>query len=198
MLFTGTIRFNLDPEAVPLEGGVQPLFGKEYTEAIRRSSEQQQSYTSTYVIQELVSDPVDGRYWEALQRVQLLHTVYNLPRKLDTVVYGGSSIENSFSSGQAQLLCIARALLRTTQILFLDEATAPVDRTTDAFLQEILRKEFQNRTVVTIAHRLDTILDYDRVAVISAGRVVELGTPAQLVKDTESYFYKLYREIDSG
>lgn len=80
------------------------------------------------------------------------------------------------SAGQKQLICLARALLRKTKILILDEATAAIDLETDDLLQQTIRKEFKDCTVLTIAHRLNTIMDLDRIIVLDKGRIVEYGT----------------------
>jgi ABC-type multidrug transport system fused ATPase/permease subunit len=87
---------------------------------------------------------------------------------------------SSLSVGQKQLLCAARALLENPKVLFMDEATANVDEETDGKIQEIIRKECAHVTVVTIAHRLNTIMDYDLVLVLSRGELVEAGNPTQL------------------
>ena len=82
-----------------------------------------------------------------------------------------------FSVGQRQLLCLARALLRRNKFLVLDEATSNVDMQTDSFIQKVIRENFINTTVITIAHRLNTIADYDKVIVMSRGKIIELGSP---------------------
>ena len=82
-----------------------------------------------------------------------------------------------FSVGQRQLLCLARALLRRNKFLVLDEATSNVDMQTDSFIQKVIRENFVNTTVITIAHRLNTIADYDKVIVMSRGKIIELGSP---------------------
>jgi len=95
------------------------------------------------------------------------------------------------SHGQQQLFCLARAMLRTSKILILDEATSNVDRETDQLMQRIIREEFQGHTIITVAHRLDTIEDSDMVAVLDAGALVEFGNPkALLAKD--SFFKSLH------
>ncbi|XP_034632062.1 canalicular multispecific organic anion transporter 1-like [Trachemys scripta elegans] len=86
------------------------------------------------------------------------------------------------SVGQRQLLCLARALLRKSKILILDEATAAVDLETDHLIQTTIRSEFANCTVLTIAHRLHTIMDSNRVMVLQAGRIVEYDSPERLLQ----------------
>mmetsp|Transcript_5499 Transcript_5499/g.15912 ORF Transcript_5499/g.15912 Transcript_5499/m.15912 type:complete len:206 (+) Transcript_5499:4129-4746(+) len=101
---------------------------------------------------------------------------------------GGSN----FSVGERQLLNLARALLSQPKVLVLDEATASIDGETDAFIQKMLRTRFPNTTLVTIAHRLNTIMDYDCVLVMDAGRVAEFDAPAKLLADgNEGIFSQL-------
>lgn len=106
------------------------------------------------------------------------------------VVEGGSNL----SSGQKQLLCLARALLKESKVLVLDEATAAVDVQTDKIIQETIRSEFKDKTILTIAHRLDTIMDSDRILVLERGRVKEFDTPGNLLNNKESEFYSLCKE----
>ncbi|XP_066451295.1 ATP-binding cassette sub-family C member 10 [Eleutherodactylus coqui] len=103
----------------------------------------------------------------------------------------------NFSQGQRQLLCLARALLTEAKILCIDEATASVDHQTDHFLQMTIREKFRNRTVLTIAHRLHTIMDSDRVLVMHAGKVAELDSPTILSNRTDSHFYRLIHSANS-
>ncbi|XP_034455993.1 multidrug resistance-associated protein 7 [Hippoglossus hippoglossus] len=97
----------------------------------------------------------------------------------------------SFSVGQRQLLCLCRALLTQAKLLCIDEATASVDQRTDKLLQQTIRDKFQDKTVLTIAHRINTILDCDRVLVMHAGKVVEFDTPAALCQRDDSIFQRL-------
>ena len=97
---------------------------------------------------------------------------------LDEAVASGGE---NFSAGQRALLCVARAILRKSKIIVLDEATASVDQLTDQALQRMIRKEFKEMTVLSIAHRLDTILDSDKIAVLDAGELVEFGSPQELL-----------------
>ncbi|GFF54141.1 metal resistance protein YCF1 [Aspergillus udagawae] len=106
---------------------------------------------------------------------------------------GVSLTDDHFSVGQKQLLCLARAMVRAGSILILDEVTASVDWETDQLVQKIIREHFAERTIITIAHRITTILDADRVAVISEGEVVELAPPNELLaRDPPSLFRGLY------
>ncbi|XP_054459670.1 ATP-binding cassette sub-family C member 10 [Anoplopoma fimbria] len=97
----------------------------------------------------------------------------------------------SFSVGQRQLLCLARALLTEAKVLCIDEATASVDQKTDKLLQQTIREKFQNQTVLTIAHRINTVMDCDRVMVMHAGKVVEFDTPTALCQTDHSIFQRL-------
>ena len=101
---------------------------------------------------------------------------------------------SNLSQGQRQLVSLARALLTPSNILVLDEATAAVDVETDALLQTTLRSSiFQNRTIITIAHRINTILDSDRIVVLQQGKVAEFDTPRELI-NRRGLFYELVRE----
>lgn len=114
-----------------------------------------------------------------------------MPGKLDAHINEGGS---NLSAGQRQLISLARALLAPSNILVLDEATAAVDVETDAMLQTTLRSSmFRNRTIITIAHRINTILDSDRIIVLDKGRVAEFESPAELVR-RKGLFYELVRE----
>ncbi|CAH2350919.1 multiple drug resistance-associated protein-like transporter 1 [[Candida] railenensis] len=110
---------------------------------------------------------------------------------LDANVFEGGS---NLSSGQKQLLCLARALLNTSKILILDEATAAVDVQTDKIIQDTIRTEFKDKTILTIAHRLDTIMDSDRVIVLDKGEVKEFDTIPELLAKKDGIFYSLCKE----
>lgn len=130
----------------------------------------------------------DFSIWAALDKAHLRKTVSALPGKLD---YDIGACNGGFSSGQKQLICLARVLLRRCSIIVMDEATANVDPTTDAIIQTTIRSEFKYCTLITIAHRLETILDYDRIMVLEAGRIVDFDTPERLASKSNSYFASL-------
>merc|ERR1712100_365679 len=97
--------------------------------------------------------------------------------------------------GQRQLICIGRAILRSTKVMLLDEATANVDSATDAVIQQVLRTTFEGMTSITIAHRLDTVADADAIATFSHGRVVEFDAPNVLLERPGSMFKALVEEL---
>ncbi|KAK5942089.1 ATP-binding cassette glutathione S-conjugate transporter ycf1 [Knufia obscura] len=133
----------------------------------------------------------DTELWSVLEHARLKEYVSSLPGQLDAAVNEGGS---NLSQGQRQLVSLARALLTPSNILVLDEATAAVDVETDALLQTTLRSSiFENRTIITIAHRINTILDSDRIVVLQQGKVAEFDTPDELIK-RRGLFYELVRE----
>ncbi|XP_050380978.1 ABC transporter C family member 8 [Argentina anserina] len=136
----------------------------------------------------------DDEIWGALQKCQLKATVRNLPNLLDSSV---SDEGENWSAGQRQLFCLGRVLLKRNRILVLDEATASIDSATDAVLQRIIRQEFAECTVITVAHRVPTVIDSDMVMVLSYGKLVEYEKPSKLL-DTNSYFSKLVGEYWSS
>ncbi|GJN38645.1 hypothetical protein PR202_gb27707 [Eleusine coracana subsp. coracana] len=133
----------------------------------------------------------DQEIWEALEKCQLKTAISSTPALLDTVV---SDDGDNWSVGQRQLFCLGRVLLRGNKILVLDEATASIDSATDAILQKVIRQQFASCTVITIAHRVPTVTDSDRVMVLSYGKLLEYETPAKLLEDKQSAFAKLVAE----
>jgi len=120
----------------------------------------------------------DNELWKVLEEVGLKDYVSSLQNKLDTDM---TVSNNVFSAGQKQLICLARIIISKSKIIILDEATANVDVDTDSFIQKTIMTKFKDCTVLTIAHRLITIANYDRIVVIDNGRVVEYDTPYSLV-----------------
>lgn len=132
----------------------------------------------------------DEEVWMALELAHLKGFVSALPDKLNhECAEGGENL----SVGQRQLVCLARALLRKTKILVLDEATAAVDLETDNLIQSTIRTQFEDCTVLTIAHRLNTIMDYTRVIVLDKGEVRECGAPSELLQQ-RGIFYSMAKD----
>uniref|UniRef100_A0A4W2CK18 ATP-binding cassette sub-family C member 10 n=1 Tax=Bos indicus x Bos taurus TaxID=30522 RepID=A0A4W2CK18_BOBOX len=136
----------------------------------------------------------DGALWQALEQCHLSEAIESMGGLDGELGEGGRRL----SLGQRQLLCLARALLTDAKILCIDEATASVDQKTDQLLQQTISKRFANKTVLTIAHRLNTILNSDRVLVLHAGRVAELGSPAALCTQPHSLFQQLLQSSPRG
>uniref|UniRef100_A0A0N4ZYB8 Multidrug resistance-associated protein 1 n=1 Tax=Parastrongyloides trichosuri TaxID=131310 RepID=A0A0N4ZYB8_PARTI len=151
VLFSGTLRFNLDPFNV---------------------------YS-------------DDEIWSALEKSHLKKFVLSNNQGLEFII---SESGSNISVGTCQLICLARAILRKTKILVLDEATAAIDYHTDQLIQETIRKEFASSTVLAIAHRLNTIMDYDRIVVLDHGIVIEFDTPNNLLNDKNSTFYSMAQD----
>lgn len=137
----------------------------------------------------------DQEIWEALEKCQLKTTISSLPTLLDSAVNDDGQ---NWSAGQRQLFCLGRVLLRKNRILVLDEATASIDSATDAVLQRVIREEFSNCTVITIAHRVPTVVDSDMVMVLSYGKMVEYDQPSRLIENQSSAFSKLVAEYWSN
>lgn len=129
----------------------------------------------------------DTDLWCALEEVELKDVVVSLDYR---VQQDGSN----FSVGQRQLVCLARAILQSNKILVLDEATANVDPTTDALIQTTIRKKFKACTVLTIAHRLNTIIDSNKVLVMDHGQVMEFDHPHNLLQNEQGQFSGMVRE----
>lgn len=132
----------------------------------------------------------DELLWMSLEEVKLKNISALQLQGLQSLVAAGGS---NFSVGQRQLICLARAILRNNKVLVLDEATANVDPDTDGLIQETIREKFKNCTVLTIAHRLHTIMDSDRILVMNFGKVEEFDTPLNLLEKEGGIFAEMVK-----
>jgi ABC-type multidrug transport system fused ATPase/permease subunit len=130
----------------------------------------------------------DEQILDALKRVNLHQRIATLKAGLHFQV---SQNGQNFSVGERQLICMARALLRQSRILFMDEATASIDSRTDSLLQETVGTAFPNCTILTVAHRLNTVIHYDRILVLGDGKIVEFGPPSQLMANSNGVFAQM-------
>ncbi|MBE9038714.1 ABC transporter transmembrane domain-containing protein [aff. Roholtiella sp. LEGE 12411] len=130
----------------------------------------------------------DQQLWQSLQRAHLQGVIKHLSAGLDTDIKEGGA---NLSMGERQLLCLARALLKNTRILLLDEATANVDYETDNLIKQTLNDDFAHCTVVTIAHRIHTVIDADRIMAMEQGRIMEFDSPKVLLTKPESILRKM-------
>ncbi|RHY94672.1 hypothetical protein DYB37_010584 [Aphanomyces astaci] len=133
-------------------------------------------------------DFTDDQLWAVLKKVQFTDRIVVSDAKLEQEV--DENGEN-FSVGERQMLCLSRALLHNAKIVMLDEATAAIDHATDKVLQKVIREELKTSTVLTIAHRLDTVLDYDRILVFEQGQLVQNDTPAVLATQQGGIFFDM-------
>ena len=132
----------------------------------------------------------DSDIWNVLEQVQMKEKITELPGDMNYELSEGGS---NFGVGERQLLCLARALLNKNRIIVMDEATANVDFNTDRRIQDTIRTKFNDCTVITIAHRLNTILDYDKVMVMDRGKVVEYDKPDVLLQNENGVLTELFR-----
>jgi ATP-binding cassette subfamily C (CFTR/MRP) protein 1 len=134
----------------------------------------------------------DEEILKAMKRMELSAFLEQLPDRLNTVVREGGF---NFSNGQRQLICLARALLRRSRVVILDEATASIDAHTDRTIQRALRQEFSGATLLIVAHRLGTVLDSDLILALHEGSLVENGPPAELLQNPRSLLSRFVNEI---
>ncbi|XP_050731824.1 ATP-binding cassette sub-family C member 10-like [Eriocheir sinensis] len=132
---------------------------------------------------------VDSQVWQAAEACHLLPLVHSLGGLEGQLHEAGRSM----SAGERQLFCLARALLCRTKIVCIDEGTSKLDPETDEHIQQVIRSVFRNKTVLIIAHRVQSVRDCDRVLVLSEGEVVESGSPWELLSDRDSHFHSIFQ-----
>ena len=137
------------------------------------------------------TESTDEKIWSVLKLSHLEEYVSGLKEGLSHFISEGGE---NLSVGQRQLVCLARALLKRSKILVLDEATAAIDLETDELIQNTIRSEFIGCTILTIAHRINTIIDYDRIMVLDQGRLAEFDTVPNLLQNTQGIFHSLVQE----
>ena len=137
----------------------------------------------------------DDQIWEALKQCNLYDSVVEMPGQLEAMV---SEYGENLSAGMRQMLVLGRALLRQCRVLLLDEATSNVDYETDKAIQKTLREAFPGCTILTIAHRIDTIMDSDKILVMKDGLIHEYGPPQVLLEDENSTFSDIVRHSKSS
>lgn len=196
-LFTGTLRSNLDPFGLFTDEEIfdtlrrVQLIGPASTETTSGSEAQSSSAASTSPTPTgLPIDQLDSELGRPKQTTNTRENV-NIFKDLS---YAIAESGQNLSQGQRQLLCLARALLKAPRVLLMDEATASIDYATDSKIQETLR-EVKESTIITIAHRLQTIIDYDKVLVLEKGKVVEYASPWDLLSKEENGVFKGMCEV---
>ena len=184
-LFTGTIRSNLDPFDL--------FTDEEILDTLRRVQliDSPSSVTSSSHVPAVPLEATDGTPTDTSSKdFGLAHQAVNTVGNVNIFNNLSSPISESgsnLSQGQRQLMCLARALLKSPRVLIMDEATASIDYTTDGKIQDTLR-EVKGSTIVTIAHRLQTIIDYDKVLVLDKGRLAEFNSPWELISNESGLF----------
>jgi len=126
-----------------------------------------------------------------LNQTDMASKIQTLKGELDGAIDEGG---DNFSLGEKQLLCLARALLRNNKVLFLDEATASVDNETDSLIRKTIKEAFASSTIFYVAHRINTVLECDRVMVVDQGEIVEFDSPSVLQSRAGSQFARLLEE----
>ncbi|TPX59204.1 hypothetical protein SpCBS45565_g07789 [Spizellomyces sp. 'palustris'] len=188
VLFSGTVRSNLDPVSEHDDASMWSALRRVRLLESLQSKEMDTEQSLVSTVARMDSEVTLG---EATSTDESSSSLKQTGFSLDAPVLENGS---NFSQGQRQLLCLARALLRSSKVVALDEATASVDYETDTRVQETIRAEFAGSTILCIAHRLRTVADYDHILVLDKGELVESGTPAELVERENGWFRRMCLE----
>lgn len=178
VLFSGTLRSNIDPFNWYKNDEIFAMLRK-------------------LKIADIVQRKIDASEGKAHPANDIAHleqiviSIENSNKVLEFTVQEGGS---NFSLGERQLICLSRALIKKPRLLLMDEATASIDEATDKQIQEIIKEEFKQSTVMTIAHRIRTIIDYDKILVLDSGKIKEFDSPTTLLNNENSEFCKLIKE----
>src|SRR3990167_9494995 len=173
-VMSGTIRSNIDPHNSHKDEEIKDVLVK--TKLYQSLKENLDRKTNT---------DAQNNKGESASETDVSKQIINMPT---------DSNGSNLSQGQKQLLCIARALIKKPKVLLMDEATASIDTKTDEIIQGLIKTEFKDSTIITIAHRLNTIIQYDKILSLRGGRVIDYGKPSELLRDPKSYFCELVKQ----
>lgn len=190
VLFTGSIRFNLDPFDQVDDATVREALERVQLTDLWSREERSSSVESPPSDGATDGAPTDGSSGGGIRRNSSANrlSAKDSPGSGDPLEFELTEGGGNLSVGERQLLCLARALLRRSKVLVMDEATANVDPETDGKIQQVIRNELSGNTVLTVAHRLGTIIYYDRVMVLGDGEMIEYGTPLELLERRGDFF----------
>lgn len=202
-LFSGSVRFNIDPtgqardddiKALLVKAGLEKLLNREKTskEDARGKGRKRKKAVRDFSDSEVSSSSDEDSEAEKEREKEEKEIFGEINGPLDMAVSEGG---DNLSSGEKQLLCICRAIIRKRKIIVLDEATANIDLITEQKIQSLMKSEFKNQTMIVIAHRLQTIIESDQVMVLGDGKVMEMDAPATLLENEASHFTRLVNQL---
>jgi len=185
-LMKGTLRSNVDP--------FNRYSDEDVIEVLKSTQIYSSIFTSLVLEKESRNKPIrkEDNYIQRVESLPMLETVQIPPSSILNYLIEDSG--SNLSQGQRQLICIARALISHPKILLMDEATANIDTKTDKLIQDLIATKFSSSTVITIAHRIKTIVSYDRIVVLGSGRILEMGNPRDMLLSKQGSFYELVKE----
>ena len=185
-LIEGTLRFNIDPRGELSDADILEIIVRCEININLKTERVNKEY---YPWEEDLEDSKQQHGEE--ENDKKASSIFINPKILDFFVKAKGE---NLSLGQRQMICIARALAQRPKILLMDEATASIDEKTDSLIQKIIHEELKDTTVVTIAHRLKTVVNYDQILVMSDGQKVEEGSPKELAAKSKGHFHSMLKE----